>query len=103
MAAPNCQAPPDSGDGLGEVSAPCDTGSVHPILECVREGQESSLVAVYGYESESRQRVSVPIGPQNEFSPKPANRGQPASFLAGRHDGVLEVAWDGHEPLRRRA
>ena len=69
---------------------------VVPILECVYRGSSGNLLAVYGYDNQNAQDVTIPVDvvPSNYFSPDPKFRGQPVIFFAGRHDFVFSVQFD---------
>jgi len=74
---------------------------VVPILDCVYRTSTGNLLAVYGYDNQNNQNVTIPVDvvPSNYFSPDPKFRGQPVIFLAGRHDSVFSVEFDGGSTL----
>jgi hypothetical protein len=76
------------------------SAAVSPILECVfhdtSTGQYNSL---WGYTNSETSTVTRPIPASNAFSPSPANRGQPSSFLGGTNHNNFVVTWDGTAAL----
>jgi RHS repeat-associated protein len=79
----------------GAPGASGDVTQVTPILDCVAT-TAGIFTAVFGYDNESGGTVIAPIGPTNEFSGAPLGRGQPISFLSGKHDGTFVVDFDGN-------
>jgi hypothetical protein len=73
--------------------------AVHPLLDCVAPGGDGSAVAFFGYRNEGQEAAEIPIGPDNRFSPAPADRGQPTVFGPGRAgswpNALLAVHFDG--------
>jgi uncharacterized repeat protein (TIGR01451 family) len=68
-------------------------GAVSPIgvfVTCV-VNHGSTYDAVFGYESDNVVAETVPIGPANTFSPLPADRGQPTTFLPSRVEEAVNV------------
>jgi hypothetical protein len=53
---------------------------ITPIVECVTEHLDGTFTAFFGYESDNAGPVIVAPGPENEFSPAPADRGQTTWF-----------------------
>lgn len=71
---------------------------VQPILECVTGEADGSFTAVFGYLNENGAEVTIPIGPENGFTPAPEDRGQPTAFGPGRtppEEGAFRVPFDG--------
>jgi hypothetical protein len=73
------------------VAAPTTTGApkpagqgVWPILEYVADNGDGTSTAYFGYENTEAQAVTIPLGPDNRFSPVPLSRGQPTTFQPGR-------------------
>jgi hypothetical protein len=71
--------------------------SIRPVVVCVRNNGDGTFAAFFGYRNDNPHTVIIPIGPENEFSPAPINRGQPTVFTASTEnladDGVFEVAF----------
>jgi hypothetical protein len=78
----------------------CDCGPsgesvVQPIVESVVPLGNGTYSATFGYNNSSSTAITIPVGPQNGFSPDPAGRGQPTLFLPGRHRNVFTVIFSG--------
>ena len=65
-----------------------------PIFECVEQGSNGRLIAHFGYRNDKSQQVTIPVGPQNLFHPKPADRGQPTQFATGTQTNVFTVEFN---------
>jgi hypothetical protein len=74
---------------------------VRPILECVLSSDDGTYTAFFGYKNENAITVTIPIGPENRFSPDPQDRGQPTAFGPGRTpywpDAAFGVLFDGSD------
>ena len=70
---------------------------VHPILECVVKNRNGSYTAYFGYLNENTVAVSIPVGPNNKFTPDPQNQGQTTVFQPGRVRSAFTVVFDGHD------
>ncbi|NPV62481.1 MAG: DUF11 domain-containing protein [Methanotrichaceae archaeon] len=68
-----------------------------PILECVNDLGNGEYLAVFGYLNENQSTLAVPVGEENRILPDPADRGQPANFLPGRHRSAFQIQF--HERL----
>lgn len=65
---------------------------VFPAYEGWRENPDGSISMLFGYMNENwEQEPTIPVGPDNMFSPGPADRGQPTRFLPRRNRFVFEV------------
>ncbi|HEY7602995.1 MAG TPA: hypothetical protein VH760_01950 [Gaiellaceae bacterium] len=60
------------------------------FVQCVDNGT-NTFDATFGYENEDAQPVSIPIGPQNRFTPDPEDRNQPIEFGRGRVEDAVTV------------
>ncbi|HEX6095017.1 MAG TPA: hypothetical protein VF432_01740 [Thermoanaerobaculia bacterium] len=57
---------------------------VKPFVVCVEKGGEGgNHVFWFGYENTAGTKITIPIGPENKFTPPPFDRGQPIVFRAG--------------------
>lgn len=66
---------------------------LYPAYEGWRQADDGSYVMLFGYMNENwEQEVDVPVGPENHFSPGPADRGQPTHFLPRRNRFIFEVS-----------
>ncbi len=79
---------------LGATPAGAGTSSrapaaLTPIVEC-SAARSGSTRTLYGYQNTGGPMV-LDVGPNNSFSPGPANRGQPTSFDAGTRINVFSV------------
>ena len=71
-------------------------GNVTPVAECKISQPNGTFEAVFGYNASSLLgSVSIPIGTNNTFTPSPATRGQPTTFLAGRQHAQFMVPFNG--------
>jgi hypothetical protein len=88
-----------TGAALAAVSAvPAgaqSTPSVSPVLECVFDAGGGSYVALWGYNNRGDAAVEVPVGATNQFTPSPADRGQPTKFEVGRVVGAFTTKFNG--------
>lgn len=75
--------------------------TVSPVFEGWYKNPDGTISISFGYfNRNAKEVIDVPIGPNNFFSPGPADRGQPASFQARRHWGVFAVTVPGDWPVR---
>lgn len=66
--------------------------NVSPAYEGWLQHEDGSRSIVFGYMNRNwEEEPVVPIGPENQFSPGPADRGQPTRFLPRRNRFVFEV------------
>jgi hypothetical protein len=63
---------------------------ISPIFDGWEELSDGSRLFYFGYINRGAE-VVVPIGPDNTFEPGPADRGQPTTFLPGRHEHVFTI------------
>jgi len=47
--------------------------------------------SIWGYENDTSQSYTVPVGSHNQFNNPSGNAGQPTTFRTGRHDNVFTV------------
>jgi hypothetical protein len=75
-------------------------GTVRAIAECVLPQPDGSYQAVFGYNSSAPagDNIAIPVGAGNTFETGAASRGQPTTFLPGRHTAQFIVPFDG-KPL----
>lgn len=59
--------------------------SVYPVYDGFIYNSDGTLTLSFAYFSHNREAVTIPIGPDNLFSPGLGNRGQPEMFLPGHH------------------
>jgi hypothetical protein len=60
--------------------------SLYPGYEGWRESPDGGYELIFGYMNQNwEQEIDAPIGPDNHFSPGPADRGQPTHFLPRRN------------------
>jgi hypothetical protein len=72
------------------------TAAVRPVLECVTKNKNGTYTARFGYKNENTVAVTIPVGPNNKFTPNPQNRGQPTVFQPGRIQNAFSVVFDGN-------
>src|SRR5262249_18006912 len=66
-----------------------------PILECVIGERPQNPPSVWGHLKPNSVAVTIPMGPDNEFSPNPADQGQPTVFQPGRVVAAFTVSFGG--------
>jgi len=69
--------------------------AVRPVLECVVDNGGGAYTAYFGYKNDNTGEVTVPVGPNNRFSPAPQDRSQPTTFQSGRQQRIFAVAFNG--------
>lgn len=69
------------------------TFDVTPTFQCAGTMPNGARFANFGYENPNRRPVTMPVGTDNRFNPDTANRGQPTTFLPGKHPYAFAVAW----------
>ena len=76
-----------------DAPLPHTTGqSVTPSYEGWFQNPDGSFSLSFGYFNRNyEEHLDIPIGPDNQFSPGPADRGQPTHFLPRRQTGVFTV------------
>jgi hypothetical protein len=66
--------------------------SVAPVYEGWERNADGSFNLVFGYMNRNyEERPEIPIGPNNSFSPEPADRGQPTHFYPRRQQFMFKV------------
>jgi hypothetical protein len=68
--------------------------TVSPVLECVHDNGDKTYTAFFGYYNRNTYPVTIPIGNNNKFTPKPEDQGQPTTFEPGRQYAVFTVDSD---------
>ena len=69
---------------------------VRPVLECVALLDSGNYEARFGYLNENSTVITIPVGPDNRFSPNPQDRGQTTEFQPGRVMISFEVQFNGN-------
>jgi hypothetical protein len=77
---------------LNIVSIPSQ--SLVPLVNCITQQDDTTYTAWFGYENDSAGSITVPIGPQNKFTPTPNDRTQPTVFEPGRKDKIFSVVFN---------
>jgi hypothetical protein len=85
-------APPGAGQQL-ESQIPYGAGqNVAPVYEGWEKNADGSFNMVFGYMNRNYdERPEIPVGPNNFFSPDPADRGQPTHFYPRRQQFMFKV------------
>ena len=66
--------------------------TTQPAFEGWERNPDGSLNFVFGYLNRNwEEELDIPVGPDNSFSPGPADRGQPTHFLPRRNRSVFRV------------
>ena len=63
---------------------------ISPIFDGWEELPDGTRLFYFGYINRGAE-VAMPIGADNGFEPGPADRGQPTTFLPGRHEHVFTI------------
>jgi len=65
---------------------------VAPVFEGWEPNADGTFNLYFGYQNRNwQEELDVPVGPDNSFSPGPADRGQPTHFLANRQKSMFAV------------
>ena len=64
---------------------------ISPIFDGWEELPDHTRLFYFGYINRANTEVTIPVGPANGFGTAPADRGQPTSFLPGRHRHVFTI------------
>jgi hypothetical protein len=64
---------------------------ISPIFDGWEELPDHSRLFYFGYINRANTEVTIPVGAANGFNTTPADRGQPTSFLPGRHRHVFTI------------
>jgi hypothetical protein len=64
---------------------------ISPIFDGWEDLPDGSRLFYFGYINRNPSAVSIPLGPENSFAPQPLDRGQPTTFLPGRHEHVFTI------------
>lgn len=59
--------------------------AIFPVYDGYTRNADGSLTLAFAYFSHNAEPVTIPPGAANTFSPGPADRGQPTTFLPGHH------------------
>jgi hypothetical protein len=65
---------------------------ISPIFDGWEELPDGSRLFYFGYINRNSTDVNVPVSADNGFAPQPVDRGQPTTFLPGRHEHVFTVS-----------
>ena len=66
--------------------------SISPAFEGWEQNEDGSFNLVFGYMNRNwEDEPDIPVGPDNGFSPGPADRGQPTHFLPRRNRFTVAV------------
>ena len=81
------------GAGQLESQIPYGAGqNVAPVYEGWERNPDGSFNMVFGYMNRNYdERPEIPVGPNNSFSPEPADRGQPTHFYPRRQQFMFKV------------
>lgn len=73
------------------ISAPA---AVMPEVTCATfHPSDNRMYALFGYVNSDDESVTLPIGPQNAFTPGSPDRGQPTTFLPGAHGSAFRMSF----------
>jgi uncharacterized repeat protein (TIGR01451 family) len=81
--------------GFSSSEVPPPPQPLTPTVGCVSRLPVGGYVAHFGYVNPNPTQVEVAVGPDNGFTPPPANRGQPQVFAPGSHSDVVTVVFGG--------
>jgi hypothetical protein len=82
-----------TGAGLLMLAAPAtaSTAVPAPAFTCAAANGDGTFTYFFGYTLAGTASVTVPIGPDNQFTGGDKNLGQPTTFLPGNHDHAFSV------------
>jgi hypothetical protein len=82
-----------AGAQQNEFQIPYGAGqNVAPVYEGWEKNPDGSFTMVFGYMNRNyEERPEIPVGPDNSFSPAPADRGQPTHFYPRRQQFMFKV------------
>ncbi len=64
---------------------------ISPIFDGWEDLPDGTRLFYFGYINRNPREVTIPLGPENNFDPAPADRNQPTHFLQGRHEHVFTI------------
>lgn len=67
------------------------TAPVYTTYEGWKANDDGTFTLVFGYHNANPVAVDIPAGADNGFTPGPADRGQPTTFLPGRQRSVCRM------------
>jgi hypothetical protein len=67
------------------------TGTVSPLLDCVKQNSNGSVTAVLGYSNTTGRTQTFAYGYTNLITPSKYDRIQPTSYKSGTYHGVFAV------------
>jgi hypothetical protein len=70
-----------------------------PVLDCVIRNSDGTSMAWFGYDNPNNGILQFVVGPDNNFSPDPKDRGQTTVFQPGRRKKTFSVLIKPHEQL----
>lgn len=77
---------------VGFASSVVPAQPLTPTVGCVSQRPDGLYIARFGYQNPNAAQVEVAVGPNNGFTPTPANRGQPQVFAPGSE--AFEVVFE---------
>src|SRR6185436_18900770 len=83
-----------SGQGPGQMAGirHYSGDNVAPVYEGWEKNADGSFTLVFGYLNRNyEEEPEIPVGPNNNFSPGPADRGQPSHFYVRRQQFMFKV------------
>lgn len=66
--------------------------AVTPVAECVEVLTNGEMLAHFGYRSDEKVTVEIPVGERNNVQPNPLDRGQPTLFKPGYFGNAFTAA-----------
>ena len=66
--------------------------AVTPLAECVEVLTNGEMLAHFGYRSDEKVTVEIPVGERNNVQPNPLDRGQPTLFKPGYFGNAFTAA-----------
>ena len=67
------------------------TGTVRPLLDCVKPNSNGSITAVLGYSNTTGRSQTIPFGYNNVITPSTYDKVQPTTYRSGTYHGVFAV------------
>jgi hypothetical protein len=75
------------------------TRGIEPEVDCVIRNADGTYTAWFGYNNPNHAILKYVVGPENNFSPDPKDRGQTTVFQPGRRTKTFSVPIKPHEQL----
>jgi hypothetical protein len=93
--------PPDATLADATGSPLTDLQALGPLIDCSAVLPGGKIVSVFGNRNYGGRPIAMPLGGNNQFSPAPANRGQPTQFPISNQHYLLLIVHDAYPLIWR--